>query len=112
VLSIVPQPLREVIAARVYASDGSGQTLDIDGIAVDAVSGIVLLPPGLPAPGRARSGIELDVEVGYGDAGNDVPEPLRHAIRLLISHWYENRTTRDVPPNVTALLAPYRVIAL
>jgi uncharacterized phiE125 gp8 family phage protein len=85
VLAVVPQPLREATAARVYASDNSSQALELDGIAVDAVSGILLLPPDLPAPGRATSGIELDVELGYGDAAADVPEPLRHAIRLLVA---------------------------
>ena len=48
-------------------------------------------PWSLPPPGRALAGIEIDVEVGYGAAGSDVPEPLRQAIRLLIAHWYENR---------------------
>jgi uncharacterized phiE125 gp8 family phage protein len=116
VLAVIAQPLRELVAARVYASDNSPHALELDGIAVDTVSGMLLLPPDIPAPGRATSGIELDVEVGYGDEAGDVPEPLRHAIRLLVAHWYENRApvTREtaLPPNVSALIAPYRVMAL
>jgi uncharacterized phiE125 gp8 family phage protein len=112
VVAVNPQPLRELVAVRVYGADNIAQTLDTGGFAGDPVSGILLLPPDLPMPGRASSGIELDVEIGYGDAADDVPEPLRHAIRLLVAHWYENRTSRDAPPNVSALIAPYRVMAL
>jgi uncharacterized phiE125 gp8 family phage protein len=112
VISIHPQPLRELLAVRIYVADNTAQTPGLDDFAVDSVSGILLVPPDLPPPGRAISGIELDVEVGYGDAGSDVPEPLRHAIRLLVAHWYEHRAGRDVPMNVSALIAPYRVMAL
>jgi uncharacterized phiE125 gp8 family phage protein len=73
----------------------------------------------LPAPGRAVGGIELDVEVGCGDAPSDVPEPLRQAIRVLVAHWYENRgliaagQSVAVPPDSTnALIKPYRVLSL
>ncbi len=70
-------------------------------------------------PERPIAGIEIDVTVGYGDAGTDVPEPLRQAIRLLVAHWYENRGLIAVghevailPQTVAALIAPYRVLAL
>jgi uncharacterized phiE125 gp8 family phage protein len=73
----------------------------------------------LPAPGRKAGGIELDVEVGYGDAPADVPEPLRQAIKHLVAHWYENRgliaighTVAVLPLTVAALIAPYRVLSL
>ena len=48
-----------------------------------------------------------------------MPEPLRHAIRLLVAHWYENRgivagggEVAVLPQSVAALIAPYRVLAL
>jgi uncharacterized phiE125 gp8 family phage protein len=28
---------------------------------------------------------------GYGDTGAAVPETLKHAIRFLVAHWYDNR---------------------
>ncbi len=68
-------------------------------------------------PERKVGGIEVDVTCGYGDAGEDVPEPLRQAIRLLVAHWYENRGVVAVdqaiamlPQTVAALIAPYRVL--
>jgi uncharacterized phiE125 gp8 family phage protein len=70
-------------------------------------------------PGRPFAGIEIDVECGYGDTASDVPEPLRQAIRLLVAHWYENRsivsgaqTAAVLPVTVAALIAPYRMLSL
>ena len=70
-------------------------------------------------PGRATAGIELDVELGFGAAATDVPDALRHAIRMLVAHWYENRglaaiggTVAMLPASVNALIAPYRVLSL
>lgn len=64
----------------------------------------------LAAPPRA---VEVDVRLGFGGA-DDVPGPLRQAIRLLVAHWFENRGDEPVahkpplPPEVVALLAPWR----
>ena len=121
-IAVVPVPLAEIAAARVYREDGTTQAIDLQAFTADvaAAPAIVSFAPwSLPAPGRPLAGIELDVEVGYGDAGADVPEPLRQAIRLLVAHWYENRgliaagnAVAVLPASVAALIAPYRVLAL
>jgi uncharacterized phiE125 gp8 family phage protein len=117
-LTILPAPLQSLIAARVYDAGGNAQTLDTQAFVPDlAGSTLVFAPWALPAPGRL-AGIELDVRVGYGDAAIDVPEALRQAIRLLTAHWYDNRglvaagSVAALPANVTALIAPYRMVAL
>jgi len=42
----------------------------------------------------------------------DVPEPLKHAVAMLVAHWYENRevmgSDAEVPYSVEALISPYR----
>ena len=43
-----------------------------------------------PVAGAVR--YEIDFTAGYGASGLDVPQPLRQAIRLLVTHWYENRS--------------------
>jgi uncharacterized phiE125 gp8 family phage protein len=118
-LAMLPAPLQALTAARVYDFDNAAQALDTAAFVLDrGASALLFAPSALPAPGRASSGIELDVTVGYGDAAIDVPEPLRQAIRLLVAHWYENRglvapsTTSVLPATVAALIAPYRMLSL
>jgi len=122
VLPVLPVPLRMLVAARVYNAEGEVQAIPLDRFTVDTVSApaLIVSASGVPpVPGRAVAGIELDFEAGYGDSGTDVPEPLRHAVRLLVAHWYENRALISatgeiavVPAAVSSLLAPYRVLSL
>lgn len=121
-LPILPAPLREVVAIGVYNSSGMLQMLDVDDFDIDMVSAPAILAfarAAIPAPGRPNGGIEIDIEVGYGDEAPDVPQPLRQAIRLLVAHWYENRRliaasgeVASLPASVAALIAPYRVLSL
>lgn len=120
-LPLLPAPVRMLIAARVFGIDGTAQTLAPADFGLDIVSAPAILtfaPGTLPPPGRAAGGIELDIEAGYGAAG-DVPEPLRQAIRLLVSHWFERRAliaasgeVASVPASVMSLITPYRVVSL
>jgi uncharacterized phiE125 gp8 family phage protein len=48
-----------------------------------------------------------------------VPDALRHSIRMLVAHWYDNRGLAAIgadvamlPAGVDALIAPYRVLSL
>lgn len=121
-LMVLPAPLREIVAARVYDADGSPHAIDLqaftsDGASAPAVIGFV--PWSLPVPSREVAGIEIDVEAGYGDEPADVPMPLRRAIELLVAHWYENRgliavgqSVAVLPATVAAMIAPYRVLSL
>jgi uncharacterized phiE125 gp8 family phage protein len=118
-LGVAPAPLKQLVAARVYHSDGSAQALDLAAFIVDKGGGVLTFTRGITAPGRSAAGIEIDFDAGYGDAAADVPEPLRHAIRLLLAHWYENRGILGAgdeaaarPATVSALIAPYRMLAL
>jgi uncharacterized phiE125 gp8 family phage protein len=35
--------------------------------------------------------IKIEYVIGYGDAPTDVPETIRHALFMLVAHYYENR---------------------
>jgi len=110
-------PLRELVAARVFDADGAARDIDGESFVVDTAANVIAAPLfALPAPGRAQAGIALDVLCGYGAAASDVPADLRQAMRLLLAHWYDNRVaTADgaaMPARVSALLAPYRMLAL
>ena len=40
----------------------------------------------------------------------ETPTPVKQALLILISHFYEQRSGETIPPVVYALLAPYRNI--
>ena len=121
-VALLPVPVNTLDAARVARSDGTTLALDIAGFALDksdAPARLSFVHGVPPAPERRAAGIEIDITCGYGDAGANVPEPLRHAIRLLVAHWYENRgivaaggEVAVLPQSVAALIAPYRLLAL
>ena len=63
-------------------------------------------------------GVEIDFKIGYGTAADAVPAPLKQAIILLASHWFEHReqsggdyALSDMP-QISALLQPYQKIRL
>ena len=61
---------------------------------------VMLAPPS--APGRAASGIEIDLRAGFGEDAKSIPPPLRLAVRLLAARWFEHRgdepdAARDAP---------------
>ena len=113
-------PLRALIAARVFDSADTAQPVDVTRFVVDVADGVIAAPAAsLPHPGRGLAGIALDVELGYGAAPSDVPELLRHAVRTLAAHWYDNRGMAAIggsvallPGSVAAMLASFRVPAL
>jgi uncharacterized phiE125 gp8 family phage protein len=120
-IPVRPGPLCALTAARVYDLANNSYPLDVQHFVPDAgACELVVMPWTLMQPTRIAAGIELDVTVGYGGAAEDVPEPLRQAMRILIAHWYENRglvvpgamRIAALPATAAALIAPYRMVSL
>jgi uncharacterized phiE125 gp8 family phage protein len=119
-LSLRMGPLRSMIAARVFDVANNAHSIDVATFVVDAAANVIASPCwALPLPGRFTAGIELDVELGFGANAGDVPDALRHAIRMLVAHWYDNRGLAAIganvamlPAGVGALIAPYRMLSL
>lgn len=60
--------------------------------------------------------IEIAFNAGYGAAATAIPDDIRHAVKLLITDYYEHRgsvvigtTAGKIPDHVTALLHPYKL---
>ncbi|MDR6304800.1 putative phiE125 gp8 family phage protein [Nitrobacter vulgaris] len=111
-------PLRALTAARVYDSAGIAAPIDVGTFVLDKTAGVIVSSAWV-LPGRASAGIELDVEIGFGTSATDVPDVLRHAVRTLVAHWYENRSLIAIgqsvammPASVGAMIASYRVHSL
>lgn len=111
-------PLRSIDAARVYPFEGAAAELDVDPFLLNAAAAPAVIAferAAMKQPGRSVGGIEIDVTAGYGDAPEDVPAPLRQAVRFLIARSYEyrDRVEKDeLPDAVAALVAAYRVAKL
>ena len=66
-------------------------------------------------PGRIGNGVAITLTAGFGPAGDDVPEPLRQAILVLLAHWYDHRGNANpprVPLTVDQLIRPFRAVRL
>ncbi|MGE5260788.1 MAG: head-tail connector protein [Actinomycetota bacterium] len=40
---------------------------------------------------RAVNAFEIAFTAGYGGAADDVPGPIKQALKLLVAHWFERR---------------------
>jgi uncharacterized phiE125 gp8 family phage protein len=112
-------PLITVDAVRLYSPTDTYVTLDPNLFIVDAASRRPRLArqdgQSWPLPGRSVNGIEIAFTAGYGETADDVPMPVRQALKMLVAHWYEVRepvlfgeTADPVPSSVASLIAPYR----
>ena len=110
-------PFQRVAQISVVNASGAAVVVSPSAYGVDAAPDrariYFLSAPPKPAPPLA--GIAIDVVAGYGDQPVSVPEPLRLAVRLLVSRWFENRGDVEadaaadrLPGPVGALVAPYR----
>ena len=112
-------PIQAVASVRLWKLDGTSLTLPASAFFLDG--------QGLPArlvwqgsgpiadPERSVNGIEVAFTAGFGAAPADVPATIRHALLLLVAHWYENREPVEIggeqnaiPPMVSDLLLPFR----
>jgi uncharacterized phiE125 gp8 family phage protein len=122
-------PLQSVTSVQYFDNTDTGTVWDSGNYFVDTVRapGRIALRLGAtwPVPSRLTNGIVITYTAGYGNDGTSVPEPIKSAIRQLVTHWYEHRgeasmtsggrgmTTAfnavNVPMVIQALLDPYRV---
>ena len=112
VVELPLSPLMAVESVRVFEADGAPITLAVSQYRVDASSdpACVVIDAAASVPAQPQ-GIEIEFRVGYGVAADAVPQPLRHAVRMLAAHWFENRgdePDRAPAPDVLALIAPFR----
>ena len=82
-------------------------------VAADADPGRLMLAynASWPAVRTQPEAITITYTAGYG-AASAVPQTLKHAVKMLVAHWYENREpvltgsiVADMPMSVDALLA-------
>lgn len=113
--------IQTVTSVKYYDEAGTLQTFSANSYWVDTSSspGRICLRFGeswpIPQSDRPNSVI-IEYDAGYGDKAQ-VPSELKHAIKLLIGHWYANREDvasvpyphAQVPKAAEFLVMPYRV---
>lgn len=104
----------------IHYVDGGGVTrlLDSSAYQVDARNGRIAPAVGSSWPQTGTgylNAITIDFTAGYGTTRGAVPVKLRHALGMLIGHYWENRettsimTVKDVPLGFDELIDSYKV---
>ncbi|WP_319410609.1 head-tail connector protein [uncultured Cohaesibacter sp.] len=112
------QPVSELLALHILEVDGTSTEIDIAGLSIFQTGNPAIIAnlDGFLLSYRQR--LQIDVETGFGPAAEDVPEPLRLAMKMIVAEWYERRLIAD-PAQIAALnkalqpmITPYRSIHL
>lgn len=122
VIELPMRPVQTIDEIEITHLGGAPSTLSpsyyrLDGQAAPALLALTtVVPPHSDAP---ISGIAIEFTAGFGAAAASVPQPIRHALLLLVAHWYECREPHEddkspvgIPAAVSSLLMPYRVVRL
>lgn len=113
-------PVQAVTSITYYDTDNVQQTLSTDtyrltvgpdGAVIDQVDG-----EEWPTVFDRADAVAIQYDTGYGNAAADVPEGIRMAARLMLTHFYEQRSAVadramvEVPLAVKSLLMKFRIV--
>ena len=113
------RPVQSIDAIRLHNDDGSITVLPTDSFVLDGASDPARLVQRdatvVAAIPRRANAYEFNVVAGFGSTASDVPAPIRQALLLLVTHWYEHRDPGEIgtqatriPAAVSQLLAPWQ----
>ena len=119
---VLPRPpLVSVSHFKSFDEDNTATTFATSNYHVDTSSepGRLVLKRGKTFPSasdlRTVNAYEITYVAGYGSSRDDVPTPIKQAIKLLVAHLYENReaVTKDsanaIPYTIMGMLDPYKI---
>ena len=99
-VSLILGPVQDVTAIKYYDTDGVLQTDDVNNYQVFGTDFATVISPKdsftWPVSQQRSDAIKIEYEIGYGDEITSVPQTIRHALMLLIGHWYDNREQTGV----------------
>jgi len=116
-------PVMYVSSLKYVDTAGELQTIDPADYYLDTWKGPGWVMPaygsGWPATRDEANAVRLQVVCGYGAAGSDVPEPIRHAIVLIVGMTLRGQSGQEaslypamVPRAAKELLQPYRLMGV
>lgn len=111
-------PLQSISSITYLDTTGATQTWDSSKYRVSADREPARIVPAYgqiyPTTRTTTDTVSIRFIAGYGSLATDVPQALRHAILLLVGHWFENREAvggvgGPVEMALTSLLDSYRI---
>jgi uncharacterized phiE125 gp8 family phage protein len=93
-------PLVEVTAVKYYDTDGNLQTDTLANYEITGTEFSTTVGPksgnNWPVTAQRPDAIRIEYTAGYGSTSSAVPQSIRHALMLLVGHWYESRENTGV----------------
>jgi uncharacterized phiE125 gp8 family phage protein len=90
-------PVQSVSSIKHYDIDGVLQTATLADFNVFGTPNRITITPktskAWPITQTRDDAIKIEYVVGYGSTSASVPQTVRHALLMLVAHWYENRET-------------------
>ena len=105
-VKLILGPVIQVNAVKYYDADGNLQTDTLGNYQVTGTSFASYVEPAegfdWPVTQDRSDAIRIEYTIGYGEATSDIPDTLRHALMLLVGHWYDHRenTVMDELTNI------------
>lgn len=113
-------PLASVTHIKYLDTGGTEQTLAASVYTVDAARIVGRIVPAYaqvwPATQDVINAVTVRYVAGYGADSTYVPDAIRHAMLLILGHWYRNREQvsdkpmQEIPKAAEDLLWAYRVV--
>ena len=89
-------PVSSITEIQYYDADDVSQTLTVSDFYLYNFDQETIITPKTnvvwPTVFSRRDAINITFITGYGAADTDLPDTISKAIRLLVAHWFENRT--------------------
>lgn len=97
-------PLQTLEEIKYIDPDGNEQILDLNDVQIDTFKEPGRIKPTFgkswPSTRSQFNSVLIKYKAGYGDDGSKVPDEVKRAVKLMVSHYFENRdlvlTTNDV----------------
>jgi len=90
-------PVQSVSAIKYYDVDGVLQTATLSDFNVFGTPNRISVSPksgkAWPVTQTRDDAIKIEYVIGYGATSASVPETVRHALMMLVAHWYDMRET-------------------
>jgi uncharacterized phiE125 gp8 family phage protein len=105
-VKLILGPVIQVNAVKYYDTAGDLQTDTLSNYDLTGTSFASYVEPAegfdWPVTQDRADAIRIEYTIGYGEATTDIPDTLRHALMLLVGHWYDNRenTAMDELSNI------------